>query len=264
MVNREKYHGRIQKLLKLTKLTPIELEKLELIDLRNDLEKKFPEVISEMEKSKRYCDWVEPGINTCFVDLLTFNNKKVGFVAIDVSYQPQFNQTCLNLGKVYILEEYRGNGIFPKYVKELLDLSKTTSYFMIGLSEPNRYTIHSLLKEGLLFECSNGLILGSLGLMFIIRTKTEIGDNVTLATITPYYDSNLFAPVQLIDGQLMVGSTCFIDEWDFNAKEIRDKYASSEKYMRQLGENIMEIGMIVDNFITEQIVKINSNYGKCE
>lgn len=257
MVNREKYHNTQQRLINLTKLTQNELKDYSLQDLRKYLELNFKEVLLEMDNSLRYGSWVKYGIHTYFVDILRYNGKKVGFVAMDITSGVWEHSNAISLSKVYILEEYRGKGIFADYVKDLINLSMETNYFPILLNQPNRYTINSLIKHGLLFKMpDDNLVIGT-DLMFVIKGE-KISDVSFMSMITPFYDFNLFSPVRFLDpNTVIVDKLSTIDVLDFDTST-RKKCLDSSKYLTRMWSLCCIIEEHVQNILTEQMEKLVS------
>lgn len=259
MVTQTQNHKNYGRILKISKIPSNQIKSLPMLDLREYLMENFPEVISEMENDFKYRAWIKQGILTYFVDILEYNGKQVGFVAMDVGSGFFSDNNAICIGKAYILKDYRGKGIFPQYLQDLIDYSMSTEYFPIFLNQPNRYTINSLVNAGLLHELPDGLVVG-MDVMFVIRCQ-ESNEHQSLSVITPFYDKNLFAPVHFFDEtSIAVDKLSVIDMMDFNTLTRKD--CLNDEYLSNLWLRTTAFKEASARIFAEQLSKYMDKLGK--
>lgn len=240
MVNYDKYHGFYNQLRNYLNLNENELMNIPLINLREYVRKNIPEVYDEMINQDRFKDWLADDIETCLVDIITYNNKKVGFIAYDIA-----NIKSVIIAKVYILEKYRGKGIFGDYLWKLedwrMDILKEdmNENFILQISEPNLYTIKSLIQSKFIIPLPTiPQIYMGLFILFNIQLAKHYGDKKTFATMTPFYSIDLGSPVGVFEDELVYSGMCFIDDEDFNISISRNEFLNNPDKVNDLKEAI--------------------------
>lgn len=229
MVNREKYHGLEYHLSKLINSDVSGIKEIELINQGDYLKKHAPLVYSEMSNNVLYNSWLE--VSNCYIHILKYRNKAVGYVSYDVSRDVK----ALVLSHVYLLEEYRGKGLFEEHIIELNKFRFNNSNFILQINQPNRFLINSLLKSKFVIPINNyGLCLGLMS-FFNIRVGT-VEEHTQVSAMTPFYDLNLFSPVGLNGDELILDNLCDVDALYFNAVPIREYHLSNECYVESLKE----------------------------
>lgn len=243
MVNREKYHGFYAKLEDYLNLSEYEILNIPLINLRNFVRKNIPEVFNEMISQDRFKDWIADDIETCLIDIIEYGGKKVGFVAYDLA-----NIKAISIGKVYILEKYRGKGIFGDYLWKLQDWrvdklkQDMNNNFIIEISEPNFYTIKSLIKSKMIIPLPNiPQIYVGLLIFFNISLAKQMGDKKSFTTMTPFYSLELGSPVGVFDNELVYSGMSFIDDEDFNISVSRNEFLNNPVKVNNLKEGIKSL-----------------------
>lgn len=234
MVNREKYHGLEANLIKLINYDASEIEDIELINQGEYLKKHAPAVYSEMMDNILYKSWLD--VSNCYIHILKYNHKPVGYVSYDVGRDVQ----TLILSHVYLLEDYRGKGLFKKHMIELSDFRFNKSNFILQIHQPNRFLINSLIKSQFLFPINNYGLCISL-LCFFNIWLGEVGENKQVSIITPYYDLNLFSPVTVNNDVLIVDDVCDVDAFYFDAINSKKYHLSNENYVESLKEWITSL-----------------------
>lgn len=250
MVNREKYHGLEYNLDKLVNSNANEITEIDLTNTGDYLKKYAPAVHYEMKNNQLYSAWLD--VNCCYFHILKDNNKNVGYVAYNVGRDVK----SLILTHVYLLEEYRGKGIFKKHFEEVNRFRFHTSNFILQIQQPNRFLINSLLKMGAIIPMNkHGLCLGLMN--FFNISFGEVNEGLVLSAMTPFYDLNLFSPVDVHENELIHDNVCDVDSFYFNAIPSRDYHLNNENYIQGLKEWIVEIKKALGTIAMEEV-------GECE
>ncbi len=122
---------------------------------------------------------------------LVFDNKVVGFCSYDFSRE--FMTAALN--NIYILPEFRGNGLFREELeKTMIEHNKPS------IMEPTRLIIELLIKYGYAKKINSNIVASAIELIVpgqhVIANK-EIKNEEELST--HFYDLNICAPIHLLD-----------------------------------------------------------------
>ena len=246
MVNREKYHGLEYNLDKLINSNLNEIKDIELINTGEYLEKYAPAVHYEMKNNLLYSAWLD--VNVCYIHILKDGHRNVGYVAYNVARDVK----ALSLSHVYLLEDFRGKGIFKNHFVELNNFRFSKSNFILQINQPNRFLINSLLKMRVLVPMNDyGLCLGVM--CFFNINFGEVDDGVVLSAMTPFYDLNLFSPVGIIDGELIHDKVCDIDSFYFNALPIRDYHLNNENYVEGVKDWIIELQKALGDIAMKEV-----------
>ena len=245
MVNRDKYHGFFVKLEEYLELGKEDLSELPLIDLRSFLQKNLPEVFEEMSSQRKYAPWIVEGIETVLIYVIKYKKKNVGFVCYDVG-----NDGTLCLGKVYILEDYRGKGLLGKHLNELNDFRFEDGdvKFLLTVTDPNLYMVRALMKLGFVVPVSSAVVVGLLN-FFSMRFGGD-GERF-IYNVTPFYSMNLGSPVSVIDGELVYSDLSYIDVVDFDMGRVREEFLGDEGNVVALKEVIGFLSGKLDDFVFE-------------
>jgi hypothetical protein len=122
---------------------------------------------------------------------LVFENRVVGFCSYDFSRQ--FITVALN--NVYVLPEFRGNGIFHE---ELLKTMK--EHNKPSIMEPTRLVVELLIKYGLAKRISEGIVASSLEFIIPgnhVLSNAEYDSSEELST--HFYDLDTCASIHFLD-----------------------------------------------------------------
>ena len=157
------------------------------IDINPLLEETYPYIINSIKQE----NFILKSEKCNLFKELVFENKVVGFCSYDFSRE--FMTAALN--NIYILPEFRGNGLF------LEELEKTMKeHNKPSIIEPTRHIVELLIKYGFAKKISDNIVASAIE--FIIPgehvvTNNEIENEEELST--HYYDLNICASIHLLD-----------------------------------------------------------------
>lgn len=99
------------------------------------------------------------------IQLLYSNNHLAGYIASTI-----LEDTTIQINLIYILPNYRGNNLFVEYLKK----DYIARYDDVVIDRPNRFTINTLLKNGLAEYISSDVVETSVLLSYTDYEKDEL------------------------------------------------------------------------------------------
>ncbi|WP_323735994.1 GNAT family N-acetyltransferase [Methanosphaera sp. ISO3-F5] len=214
--------------------------------LTNFIKQEYPYITQAMKYEEYKIEYEEYDI----LQELLYDNKVIGILSIEVNNNT-IRTLCIN--EVYILPEYRHNGIFHETLLNLLTQPNMT----IAIKNPNRTIIDLLLKYKLAKKLKNNIVLSYID--FIVEDK-KIYTNKQL---TIKYENNYIkdekVPTDFYD--LNINSCVFIEINNLNDIKKNKAYiikarltdSKNERYYNLL-KNVDET--YIEN-LKERILNIN-------
>ena len=121
---------------------------------------------------------------------IVFDSKVVGFCSYDFS--SEFITAALN--NIYVLPEFRGNGLF------LAELQKTmVEYNKPSIIEPTRLVVELLVKYGFASKISDTLVASSLEFIVPANHVQSNSDYQKEELSTHFYDLNICSSIHFLD-----------------------------------------------------------------
>lgn len=202
--------------------------------LRNDYEYIYDSIIEENFLLKS---------NECSLfKELVFDDKVVGFCSYDFSRE--FITAALN--NIYVLPEYRGNGLFKKELEKTL-----TEHNKPSIIEPTHLVVDLLIKYGYAKKINDEIVASCLEFIIPGNHVLSNGEYDTSEELsTHFYDLNISASIHFLDlenSKIAYSSPLNYDIIHYDAfekrKDLDDKYIRGIKEFFE--ENEVEIMKIV-------------------
>lgn len=199
------------------------------IDIINLLNENYPYIIDSIEKE----NFILKSEKCSLFKELVFDNMVVGFCSYDFSRE--FMTSALN--NIYILPEFRGNGLFKE------ELEKTmTEHNKPSIMEPTRFIIELLIKYEYAKKINDNIVASALELIVpgehVIANK-EIKNEEELST--HFYDLNICAPIHLLDiNECIIAYSLALNDdiVKYNCLENRSKI--NDSYFEEIKELFIE------------------------
>ncbi len=160
---------------------------------------------------------------------LVYDNKVVGFCSYDFSRE--FMTAALN--NIYVLPEFRGNGLFIE------ELEKTMAeHNKPSIIEPTRFLIELLIKYGYAKKISEHIVASAIELVVPgehVITNKEIINEEELST--HFYDLNICASIHLLDmDECIVAYSLALNDDIIHYDCIEKRSAINDEYFREIKE----------------------------
>ena len=157
------------------------------LDIPLILNENYPYIINSIKKE----NFILKSEKCNLFKEIVFNNKVVGFCSYDFSRE--FMTAALN--NIYILPEFRGNGLFKEELeKTMIEHNKPS------IMEPTRFIIELLIKYQYAKKINDNIIASAIELIVPgehVITNKEIKNEEELST--HFYDLNICAPIHLLN-----------------------------------------------------------------
>lgn len=157
------------------------------LDIPLILNENYPYIINSIKKE----NFILKSEKCNLFKEIVFNNKVVGFCSYDFSRE--FMTAALN--NIYILPEFRGNGLFKEELeKTMIEHNKPS------IMEPTRFIIELLIKYQYAKKINDNIIASAIELIVPgehVITNKEINNEEELST--HFYDLNICAPIHLLN-----------------------------------------------------------------
>ena len=157
------------------------------LDIPLILNENYPYIINSIKKE----NFILKSEKCNLFKEIVFNNKVVGFCSYDFSRE--FMTAALN--NIYILPEFRGNGLFKEELeKTMIEHNKPS------IMEPTRLIIELLIKYQYAKKINDNIIASAIELIVPgehVITNKEIKNEEELST--HFYDLNICAPIHLLN-----------------------------------------------------------------
>ena len=157
------------------------------LDIPLILNENYPYIINSIKKE----NFILKSEKCNLFKEIVFNYKVVGFCSYDFSRE--FMTAALN--NIYILPEFRGNGLFKEELeKTMIEHNKPS------IMEPTRLIIELLIKYQYAKKINDNIIASAIELIVPgehVITNKEIKNEEELST--HFYDLNICAPIHLLN-----------------------------------------------------------------
>ena len=211
---------------------------IDLIDLLNE---NYPYIIDSIKNE----NFILKSEKCNLFKELVFDYKVVGFCSYDFSRE--FMTAALN--NIYILPEFRGNGLFKEELEKTMNEHNKPS-----IMEPTRFIIELLIKYGYARKINDTIVASAIELIVpgehVIANK-EIKNEEELST--HFYDLNICAPIHILDiNECLIAYSLALNDDIIKYDCLESRSEIDEKYF----EEIKELFIQKDEEILEILVEL--------
>ena len=214
------------------------------IDLIDLLYENYPYIIDSIKNE----NFILKSETCSLFKELVFDYKVVGFCSYDFSRE--FMTAALN--NIYILPEFRGNGLFKEELEKTMNEHNKPS-----IMEPTRFLIELLIKYGYARKINDNIVASAIELIVpgehVIANK-EIKNEEELST--HFYDLNICAPIHILDvDECLIAYSLALNDDILRYDCLENRSKINENYF----EEIKELFIQKDGEILKILVELEEN-----